>query len=142
MTNGRLTSLVASCGLALLLAACASPSLRAPVAVDLPEVWRAPLPHDGSKAALADWWKAFPDPMLVNLIERAQVANPNLQVAAARHRQARALVTQARAGLLPQLGVSATLSRGKNLNSIPGVSTQSDAQFNASWEIDLFGGAS
>ena len=140
MTNGRLTSLVASCGLALLLAACASPSLRAPVAVDLPEVWRAPLPHDGSKAALADWWKAFPDPMLVNLIERAQVANPNLQVAAARHRQARALVTQARAGLLPQLGVSATLSRGKNLNSIPGVSTQSDAQFNASWEIDLFGG--
>jgi multidrug efflux system outer membrane protein len=114
--------------------------LRAPVAVDLPEVWRAPLPHDGSMAALTDWWKAFPDPMLVELIERAQAANPNLQVAAARHRQARALVTEARAGLLPQLGMSATSSHGKNLNAIPGISSQSEAQFNASWEIDLFGG--
>ena len=43
-------------------------------------------------------------------------------------------------GLLPQLGVSATSSRGKNLNSMPRVSTQSDAQINASWEIDLFDG--
>jgi multidrug efflux system outer membrane protein len=140
MTNGRLFSLVAICGLVLLLAACASPTSREPVASDLPEVWRAPLPHDGSTVALADWWKAFPDPTLVRLIERAQAANPNLQVAAARHRRARALVTQARAGLLPQLGMSATSNRGKNLNSVPGVSTQSDAQFNASWEIDLFGG--
>ena len=90
--------------------------------------------------ALADWWKAFPDPMLVKPIERDQAANANLQVAAARHRQARALVTEARAGLLPQLGLSATSSRGKNLNNVPGVSTPSDAQFNASWEIDLFGG--
>jgi len=140
MTDRPLSSFVASCGLVLLLAACASTPLRTPVAVDLPEVWRAPLPHDGSTVALADWWKAFPDPMLVNLIERAQAANPNLQVAAARHRQARALAAEARAGLLPQLGVNATSSRGKNLGSVPGVSTQSDAQFNASWEIDLFGG--
>ncbi|SHH96041.1 efflux transporter outer membrane subunit [Pollutimonas bauzanensis] len=140
MMNGHLSSLAASCGLVLLLAACASPRLRAPAAVDLPEVWRAPLPHGGSTAALADWWQAFPDPMLVTLIERAQAANPNLQAAAARHRQARALVTQVRASLLPQLGASATSSRGKNLNNTPGVSTQSDSQFNASWEIDLFGG--
>ena len=138
--NRHPSSLIASCGLVLLLAACAGTPLRAPVAVDLPEAWRAPLAHEGSSVTLADWWKAFPDPMLVKLIERAQAANPNVHVAAARHRQARALVTQARAGLLPQLGVSATSSRGKNLNSAPGVSTQSDTQFNASWEIDLFGG--
>lgn len=140
MTNGRMSSLVASCGLVLLLVACASPSSRAPVAIELPEVWRAPLPHDGSTVALADWWKAFPDPTLVTLVERAQAANPNLRMAAARHRQARALVTQARAGLMPRVDASATSTRGKNLNSVPGVSTQSDAQFNASWEIDLFGG--
>ena len=140
MTNGHLSSLVASCGLVLLLTACAGTPLPAPVAVDLPQGWRAPLPHDGSMAALVDWWRAFPDLMLVKLIERAQAANPSLQGAAARHRQARALVTEARAGRLPQLGVSAASSRGKNLNSVPGLSTQSDAQFNASWEIDLFGG--
>ncbi|MCG8276941.1 efflux transporter outer membrane subunit [Stenotrophomonas sp. NLF4-10] len=136
----RLSSVVTCCGLVLLLVACAGTPSRAPLAVDLPEVWRAPLPHDGSTVALADWWRAFPDPMLVKLIERAQAANPDLQMAAARHRQARALVKQARADLLPQLGVSATSSRGKNLNNVGGVSTQSDAQFNASWEIDLFGG--
>lgn len=140
MTHGFSSSRVATCGLVLLLAACAGTPLRAPVAVDLPEVWRAPLPHGGSTAALADWWQAFLDPMLPKLIERAQASNPNLQVAAARHRQARALVKQARAGQLPQLGVSATSSRGQNLNGVAGVSTQSDAQFNASWELDLFGG--
>lgn len=136
----RLPSLIASCGLVLLLTACAGAPVRAPMTVDLPEAWRAPLPHDGSTVALAHWWKAFPDPVLAQLIERAQAANPNLQVAAARHRQARALVTEARAGLLPQLGVSATSNRGKNLTSIAGISTQSDARFNAGWEIDLFGG--
>ncbi|WP_449447798.1 efflux transporter outer membrane subunit [Thermomonas brevis] len=140
MTNRFAPLLIASCGLPLLLTACASAPLRAPVAIGFPEVWRAPLPHGGSTAALGDWWKAFPDPMLASLIERAQASNPDLQVAAAKHRQARALVQQARAGLLPQLDLSATSSHGKNLNNVPGVSTQSDAQFNASWEIDLFGG--
>lgn len=140
MTSRPASFLIASCGLVLLLAGCASPSMRAPVALDLPEVWRAPLPHGGSTAALRDWWKEFPDPILASLIERAQATNPNLQVAAAKHRQARALVQQARANLLPQLGVSVTSSRGKNLNNVTGVSTQSDAQFDASWEIDLFGG--
>lgn len=108
MTHGVLSSCVATCGLALLLAACAGTPLPAPVAVDLPEVWRAPLPHGGSSAALAEWWQAFPDPMVSKLIERAQASNPNLQVAAARHRQARAVVKQARAGQLPQLGVNVT----------------------------------
>ncbi|MNK70667.1 Outer membrane protein OprM precursor [compost metagenome] len=61
-------------------------------------------------------------------------------MATARHRQTRALVKQARADLPPQLGVSATSSRGKNLNNVAGLSRQPDAQFNASWEIDLFGG--
>ena len=138
--TSRSPSLWASCGLALLLAACASTPRPDPVSVDLPAFWRAPLPHGGSTATLADWWRAFPDPMLVTLIERAQVSNPNLEVAASKHRQARALVQQARASLLPQLGVSATSSRGGNLNNVPGISTQSDAQFNASWEVDLFGG--
>jgi len=83
-TTLRLSAVVACCGLVLLLAACAGTPLRTPVAVDLPEVWRAPLPHDGSTLALADCWKAFPGPMLVKLIERAQATNPELQMAVAR----------------------------------------------------------
>lgn len=135
----RPLSLGVMCGLALTFAACGGASLRGPVGIDLPDVWRAPLPHDGSTASLADWWQSFPDQLLVRLIERAQDNNPNLHVAAARHRQARALVTQARAGLLPQFAVSATSSRGDNLNSVAGFSVQSDSQFSASWEVNLFG---
>lgn len=138
--NLRLPSLVTSLSLVLLLAACGSAPLRAPVTVELPEGWRGPLPHGGSSAALTDWWKAFPDQTLATLIARAQDGNPNLQVTAARHRQARAFVKQARAGLRPQLGLSGASSRGKNLNGVSGVSIQSDAQFNASWEADLFDG--
>lgn len=136
----RLSSLALSSGLVLMLTACTGMPVRAPAVVDLPEAWRAPLPHGGSTVALADWWRAFSDPLFVSLIERAQAANPNLQAAAARHRRARALVTESRADLLPTVDLDATSSRGKNLNSIPGVSTQSDARFTASWEIDLFGG--
>jgi hypothetical protein len=61
----RLSAVVARCGLVLLLAACAGTPLRTPVAFDLPEAWRAPLRHDGSKVALANVWKAFHDPVLV-----------------------------------------------------------------------------
>lgn len=138
--SSRFPSLFAICALTLLLAACAGTPRPLPASIHLPEGWHAPLPHGGSTITLADWWRAFPDPKLAALIERAQVGNPDLQVAAARHRQARALVRQARASLQPQLGVSATANRGKNLNSVLGISTQSDAQFDASWEIDLFGG--
>jgi NodT family efflux transporter outer membrane factor (OMF) lipoprotein len=134
-----LTALMAPFGLAL-LAACAGAPVHPPVTVDLPEVWRAPLPHGGSTVALAEWWAAFPDPMLAGLIGRAQAGSPTLEVAAARHRQANALVEQARAGRLPQLAMNASSTRGRNLNGVPGVSLQSDAQLNASWEIDLFGG--
>lgn len=123
----------------MLLAACTATPLRAPTPVEVPAAWRAPLPHEGSTSALAGWWKAFPDQTLARLIERAEAANATLQVAAARHRQSQAMVTQARAGLWPQVGLNAASTRGKNLNNVSGVSIQSDAEFNASWEIDLFG---
>lgn len=135
-----LSRLWTCCTLTLLLSACAAPSARAPVTVELPATWQAPLPHDGSVAALADWWRAFPDPLLASLIERAQAANPDLKMAVARHRQARALVAEAGAGLLPRLDADASWSRGRNLNNVPGLSTQAESQFSASWEIDLFGG--
>ncbi|MGQ3092745.1 MAG: TolC family protein, partial [Roseateles sp.] len=53
---------------------------------------------------------------------------------------AEAGAAQARAALLPQIGASAQAQRGRALNGIPGDSTQLSGQFNASWEVDLFGG--
>lgn len=124
-----------------LLAACASPPPATPPAdTAIPAAWRSPLPHGGSTAALSAWWQAFEDPQLARLVERAQAQSPTLAQAAARRRQAEAGAAQARAALLPALSVNAQAQRGRNLNAVPGMSTQASAQFNASWEIDLFGG--
>jgi len=124
-----------------LLAACASAPPATPAApTAIPAAWRSPLPHGGSTAALNRWWQAFDDAQLAALIERAQAQSPTLAQAAARRRQAEAGAAQARAGLLPQLNAGAQLQRGRALNGVPGDSTQASASFNASWEIDLFGG--
>ncbi|MDR7271735.1 NodT family efflux transporter outer membrane factor (OMF) lipoprotein [Pelomonas saccharophila] len=126
--------------LALLSACMTAPPAAAPASTAIPAAWRSPLPHGGSTAALNDWWKAFDDPLLARLIERAQGRSPTLAQAAARRRQAEASATQARAALLPQATANAQAQRGRNLNTVPGMSTQGSAQFNASWEVDLFGG--
>jgi outer membrane protein, multidrug efflux system len=123
-----------------LLAACTTaPPAAPPASAAIPEAWRSPLPHGGSTTALADWWQAFSDPQLARLIERAQAQSPTLAQAAARRRQAEAGAAEARAALLPELTANAQVQRGRNLGGVPGTSTQASAQFNASWELDLFG---
>lgn len=127
--------------LALLLAGCSTlPPAPPPATTAIPTAWRSPLPHGGSPGELARWWQAFDDPALARLVERAQAASPTLAQAAARRRQAEAGATQARAGLLPQVGAIGQAQRGKALNGVPGVSSQVSAQLSASWEIDLFSG--
>ena len=58
-----------------------------------------------------EWWKAFNDPVLDDLVERANRSNASIQVAAGRLAQARALVGAADADRLPQLGVGASAFR-------------------------------
>jgi len=126
--------------LALLTACMTAPPAAPPTPAAIPAAWRSPLPHGGSTAALAQWWQRFDDPLLARLIARAEAQSPTLEQAAARRRQAEAGATQARAGLMPQVGMGAQVQRGRALNGVAGDSTQASAQFSASWEIDLFGG--
>ena len=49
-----------------------------------PANWHAPLPHDGKSAALVDWWKQFDDPLVAELIARAEGDSPTLDQALAR----------------------------------------------------------
>ncbi len=91
---------------------------------------------------LAQWWRVFEDPVLSDLIERARSGNLNLRQAEARLRQARAQRGVVKAALLPGVGANASASRSRSSEEAGSGSTTEfySAGFDASWELDLFGG--
>lgn len=125
--------------LALFLGACTlGPDYVRPEGA-APAQWNAPLPHSGQPAALVEWWRQFDDPSVAALIARAEQDNPTLDQALARIRQSRAGVTVARSALFPDVGVSASRTRGGG-HPVAYEQTVSRGAFDAAWEIDLFGG--
>ncbi|RQO64319.1 RND transporter [Variovorax sp. KBW07] len=149
-------------GLGLGLSGCALTRPPAQVEAPLPAQWHAPLPHGGSLASLADWWRQLDDPLLVELIAAAEAASPNVASAAARVAEARSTRVQAGAALLPSLDGTASASRGVSASSLGaggsggsgssggsggGGSSASatapvttlQAGLQSKWEIDLFG---
>jgi len=115
--------------------------------------------------AVADWWTTLNDPMLTWLEERALESNPNVAVAQARLKQARSALRLERANQAPNANASATYLHANlpELNLGSGNAEQGGANggasggsasgsgggtnvdffnlgFDASWEIDLFGG--
>ena len=88
-----------------------------------------------------EWWKAFGDPVIDDLVARAQRNNTDLQIAAARLAQARALVRAADANRLPQVGVGAAVTRSDGLPTSPAgsVRTFGTANVDFAYELDLFG---
>ncbi len=128
------------------LGACAvGPDYRAPK-TQMPKSWSSSAPArsasesatPASSAELAHWWTLFRDPHLDSLVEGALAANLDLRGAAARIRQARAARVVAGAAQAPTIDLSASATRSGSSNS----STQDlyRAGFDASWELDLFGG--
>ncbi len=111
------------------------------------------------QADMTQWWAAFHDPELDSLIARAFAANLDLKSAASRLREARAQEVIAGAAELPTLsatGDALKLHSGRNILSQLGGGSSGAASpaassggtdltlyslgFDASWEIDLFGG--
>jgi NodT family efflux transporter outer membrane factor (OMF) lipoprotein len=91
---------------------------------------------------LAQWWTVFNDPVLSDLIERAMADNLDLRQARARVTEARAQRGIAKADLFPTVGANASASRTTSSKEA-GNGLTSDfysAGFDASWELDLFGG--
>jgi outer membrane protein, multidrug efflux system len=104
-------------------------------------------------AALVDWWKAFDDPMLTSLVERAIASNLDLRQAEARIRQARAQRGIVASGLWPEIDASASYNRSLNSSAsfgssgtslqstiLPTVHELFQAGLDAAWELDIFGG--
>lgn len=130
---------VAACML-LLLAGCAVPRPPSSVSSEAPPRWYASLPHGGTLSDLRQWWQQFNDPLLVDLVEAAQTANPTVAAAGTRIAEARSARIAARSALLPTLDGTASLQRGNALQGLPMAATIGQAGLQAAWELDLFGG--
>lgn len=121
-------------------AGCAAgPDYRPPAVSDLgvPASYTLGNGQPLSAEQLATWWTRFNDPALDRLIEQALAANLDLAQSAARLRQARESLVQARASGLPTLDASAR--GGRNFDSDGADRNSFSLGADAGWEVDLFG---
>jgi len=111
----------------------------------------------------ARWWTALGDAQLNHLIDLTLAANPGIDVARARVREARANLRQQTATGLPTTGTTGAYLRTGNVSSLLGSSSSSGGAagsssgaasssssggalnlyvvgFDATWELDFFGG--
>ena len=103
--------------------------------------WQASSPSAVRFAEQRIWWQSWQDPVLDSLLNTAQLANPTLEFAQARIREARAKAYSGKSYLWPTVGASAQGSRSKNglLESAP-ITNSGSIGLDAGWEIDLWGG--
>jgi multidrug efflux system outer membrane protein len=87
-----------------------------------------------------EWWKAFSDPVLDELVARANRNNASIRTAAARLAQARAIVRATDADRYPQVAVGATAARQRGLaGGNPGPARNVlEAGADLAYELDLF----
>ena len=136
-------------GLAALtmLSACAvgpdyrAPKVVAPSAIQLTEA--KGLAAVKSEELPKDWWRLFNAPVLDRLIEKALVYNSDVRIAAANLQRARALLSEAGAARLPITDANASATRARTAPDRGGTGNAADyyaTGFDASYEVDLFGG--
>lgn len=95
------------------------------------------------------WWRLFDDPVLDRLVDKALRNNIDLRIAAANLQRTRALLAETGAGRLPVTTASSSATRNRTAASSTSAG-DSDAVtydyfsvgFDASYEVDLFGGVS
>eukprot|EP01037_Dinobryon_pediforme_P035193 gene35193-41482_t len=146
---------------ATLLAGCTvGPNYHAPEMPVPPAFGEAQPAAPGATIDPAHWWTAFGDPTLTSLVERALKDSPNIAIAGSRVRQARLQEIAAHAVGKPTVDATGNVthvefSKNSGLSSLAslfsgsssggfalpgsGITTYA-AGFDASWEIDLFGG--
>ena len=120
------------------------------------EGWKPAQPREAASGT--SWWSVYDDATLDGLEKQIDVSNQTLKASEAAWRQAIALVSQTRAGLLPTVGVSGTATRSGGPGASPAAAAAAAAagagvagaaashptnQFElgatASWDIDIWG---
>ncbi|KAA1180438.1 efflux transporter outer membrane subunit [Rhizobium tropici] len=112
----------------------------------MPSHWGSKARTKPSKAPqLSQWWKQLKDPTLDALIEEAMASNLDVATAKAKIREARATYREQKGALLPSVEGTGSGTRTRTSAASSGTtdatfSTLYDGGFDASWELDLFGG--
>ncbi|HEX3627692.1 MAG TPA: efflux transporter outer membrane subunit [Verrucomicrobiae bacterium] len=146
-----LPSLVASS--VVLLCGCAVGPDYHPPQTSVPSTYGEKLADTNgpAEASLDQWWRLFHDAELDALIREARVSNYDIRIAGARVREARAEAGIAQSALLPSIDADGAYTRERLSKNTPnGFVAQAAGQslvqnfysagFDASWEIDVFGG--
>lgn len=158
MTSLRLRSIASLLALTALAGCSLAPPYQRPEATGTTPAawktvdgWRPANPNDG--ALRPDWWTAFGDTTLNDLIARANAHNQTLAQAAATWRQATAATREARASLFPTVTATGSVTHthsgasvrtatdsGTGATVINGQSSDSyRVNVQPSWQPDLFG---
>ncbi|WP_375398466.1 efflux transporter outer membrane subunit [uncultured Sphingomonas sp.] len=89
------------------------------------------------------WWRLFADRDLDRLVEKALAGNTDLRVAAANLQRARAVLSEADAARLPVGDATTSYTKSRNADPLTGGAVTTDyfsIGYDASYEVDLFGG--
>jgi multidrug efflux system outer membrane protein len=152
---GKLVVMIAAALLIVTVVGCmVGPDYRTP-AMKLPAHWDGndqqikQVENQDDKSDLATWWQAFDDPLLNAVIAEALSSNLDEKIALSRVREERAYVVMSRAGLFPSIDTSGSYTRQRySANTpfgffptlLPRDENIYEAGFDASWELDVFGG--
>lgn len=134
----------------LLIGCTVGPNYQKPdLTAQLPSQYQLVDDNANGEPTTDQWWQTFNDPALNQLVENALARNLDIANADANIRQARAQLSMVDSASLPQLGVNGRIGRdriSKNSEFLANIPINPDvnftdyrAEFDASWEIDLFG---
>lgn len=150
----------------ILLAGCTVGPSYHPPKLALPPTYDGPSATGPATTGITAWWAAFDDPVLDDLLARARSGNLDMRQAAVRVEEARAQERGTRASGGPTVNVSGqagysrlssnslpsalsslgTLGSGSSSSNSGGLGLAGEhfatfqTGFDASWELDLFGG--
>ena len=124
------------------------PELSTPAKWSRIEATETPVADAAARSDLSQWWRSLNEPLLSEFVDQALRQSLDLRRTRARLREVRARLAVAGAGRYPT--VEATGSAGRSESSVgPSVAggntaastgNQFNVGFDASWELDVFGG--
>jgi multidrug efflux system outer membrane protein len=130
----------------LTLAGCVSVPPMKQINPELPAAWQEAGSSGNPPAKVAaEWWKAYNDPVLDQLMAEALEHNRDVLLAAARISEVRANLGLADADRYPEVQIAGNIGRSKNTGkgntpaSVPLTNNNFKLDLQAAWELDLWG---